>query len=70
MRKTTRELLERLPDYVRKNVEDFRSSYTKTKDYHRQAETRTRMAGYVLGLRDGGLITERERQILFIYMTI
>ena len=65
-----REVIDGLPDLVRKQVEKYRFDYTHTESMHLQAEVRTRMAGYVLGLRDAGLITERGRQIVFIYMTV
>ena len=64
----TRELLERMPEVVVSKLNQCR------KDYNNMAlnkdSVRSRNAGYVLGLRDAGLITERERQILFVYTTI
>ena len=71
-----REVINGLPKSVREKVEEFRGEYKRLGgDYSRYAlgkreEVRTRMAGYVLGLRDAGLITERGRQIVFIYMTV
>lgn len=64
----TKELIERLPKNVVKEIEYLRDSY-KSK-YINKDETRCRLAGYVAGLRDAGLITERERQILFVYGTV
>ena len=72
----TREIIEGLPKSVREKVEEFRGDYKRLDgDYSRYAlgkreAVRTRMAGYALGLRDAGLITERGRQIVFIYMTV
>lgn len=64
----TRELLERLPQIVVNKLNEC------NKDYNNmaldKASVRSRNAGYVLGLRDAGLITERERQILFTYTTV
>lgn len=64
----TKELISRLPSNVVASVEDIRKDYKNpvlSKD-----ETRARLAGYVKGLCDAGLITERERQILFVYGTV
>ncbi len=64
----TRELIARLPANVLSYVEECRKAYKNPvldKD-----EVRARLAGYVMGLRDAGLITERERQILFVYGTV
>lgn len=64
----TRELLDKLPQNVRGNVERVRKTM-KNLPYKRD-EISERAAGYAAGLRDAGLITERERQLLFIYMTL
>lgn len=64
----TRETVAKMPQRVQFMLKDF------NKDYHNNAldkdEVRAEIAGYVLGLRDAGLITERERQILFVYATV
>ena len=65
---TTREVFNRMPEAVQNKLESIR------KDYKNQAldkdEIRERLYGYTLGLRDAGLISERERQILFVYGTV
>lgn len=65
----TKETLERMPQNVRFALEDLRKylrGFPEKRD-----EIRARAAGYTQGLRDAGLITERERQKLFIYtMTV
>lgn len=71
----TRELLNRLPQVIVNKVEQYRARYTKfdstvLREMHMKDETRSRMAAYVEGLRDAGVITERERQCLFVYMTV
>lgn len=59
--------IEALPENIRYAVEEFRRRYTA----NRQSDNdRARMAGYVLGLRDAGFITERQRQAIFVYMTV
>ena len=71
-----RDLLNRLPDTVYGQIQNYREAYTRTaNDYTREAmrineETRIRMGGYVLGLMHAGLITEFERRLLFCYMTV
>lgn len=67
----TKKTLDRMPESVRMKLERFRAAYRAEgfapKHYD---ETRARAAAYVDGLKDAGLINERERQILFIYTTI
>lgn len=62
----TRELLDKLPVGVLNGIERIKSEYKNGK----KSETRKELSGYVRALRDVGLITERERQILFVYATI
>lgn len=72
----TKELLNVLPKNVLATVEAFRRDYKQLEENGDNArlkygnEYRARMAGYARGLMDAGLITERERQTLFIYMTV
>ncbi len=65
---TTRELLNKLPENIVNTIELFRKDYKN--DSISKAETRASIAGYVKGLRDAGVLTERERQILFVYSTV
>lgn len=65
---TTREIVERLPEAVRWALEDLRKDY-KNPCIDRDA-TRAKLAGYVNGLRDAGLITKYERGVLFVYGTV
>ena len=65
---TTREVLEKMPKIVRWKIDDLR------KDYKNEAlnkyKVRAQIYGYTNGLRDAGLITESERQKLFVYATV
>ncbi len=64
----TREVIAKMPEHIVTKIEMFR------KDYANAAlsadTTRARIAGYVEGLRDAGMITDRERQVLFCYATV
>ena len=64
-----REIINKLPENVLLKVNQYREAYTHFDGLNR-AEARVRMAGYVEGLRDAGLITERERQTVYVYMTV
>lgn len=72
----TKQTLEKLPENIKKTVEQFRKDYKALQNNGDMArikygnEYRARMAGYAKGLADAGLITEKERQILFCYMTV
>lgn len=65
-----RELIEKLPTNVMKEIERIRKEYKLHKDD--KCENGNCKAGYwyTKGLSDAGLITERERQLLFIYTTV
>jgi hypothetical protein len=67
----TRETLAKMPANIRAEIEDCRRSYKAEgfPQWHYDI-ARERSAAYVKGLRDAGLITERERQILFVYTTV
>ena len=66
----TKETLERMPEHVRAKLESFRKAYHAENFPHWHYENaRARSAAYVDGLKDAGLISERERQILFVYTT-
>lgn len=64
----TREVLNRMPENVKFVLETLRKDYKNAA--LDKAEVRCRAAGYTQGLRDAGFITERERQILFVYTTV
>ena len=68
MKKMTREVISKMPKRVVDALNQLR------KDYYNNAlnadEVRKESYGYTKGLRDAGIITERERQVLFIYTTI
>ena len=67
----TREVIEKLPPNVREKIEAFRRERKGFEgDYLRQDLIRERAGGYTQGLCDGGLLTDRERQIVFIYTTV
>ena len=61
-----KETYERMSKGIQRQLDTFKTQY---RNLPNKDETRARMAGYVLGLRDAGFITERERQVLFVYMT-
>lgn len=63
-----KETLYRLPTHVRLQIENLRTQYKNPQIL--KSETRASMNWYVKGLRDAGLITERERSVLFVYMTV
>lgn len=64
----TKEVLNKLPENILVTIENYKKQYNGLPD--RKDENRGRMAGYVQGLRDAGAITERERQAIFVYMTV
>ena len=64
----TRELINRLPETIRTHIECLRIEYN-TDGFDHDA-VRKELYGYTLGLRDAGFLTERERQILFVYGTV
>ena len=66
----TRELLNRLPTIVMNKVEYFRMKYTTTEDTRERDSIRNSMSAYAHGLADAGMLTDRERQTLFVYMTV
>lgn len=64
----TRELIDRLPNSIRSHIECLRREYAS--DIFDKTAVRQEIYGYTLGLRDAGLITERERQVLCVYGTV
>ena len=64
----TREVFNRMPEAVRSKLECIRKAY-RNPAIDRD-KTRRELYGYTNGLRDAGLISERERQILFVYGTV
>lgn len=72
---TTKEVLEKLPQKVLFQVEKYRNERksldeANQRDYEKRGRLIDEAHAYLKGLRDGGLITDRERQILFIYTTV
>ena len=75
----TKEVIERLPENVVRKIEDYRKRYTVLSNklfvrsggkYWELENTRSAMSAYALGLRDARVITEQERKVIFVYMTI
>ena len=64
----TRKILDKLDKTTLFTIETCKKDYKEHPE--RRNETRAFMSGYVLGLHKAGLITERERQTLYVYMTI
>lgn len=69
---TTRELIDKLPTNVRAKIEELKKTFKlfPVTDWHKHNEVRATINGYTRGLCDAGLITERERQILYVYTTL
>ena len=65
---TTREVFNRMPEAVQNKLENIRKDYKNP--MLNGGITRAMLYGYTQGLRDAGLISERERQILFVYGTV
>ena len=62
----TQQTLKKLPHHALEHIERLRTNYKRC-----QNETnRLASYNYTLGLKDAGLITDKERQCLFIYTTI
>lgn len=67
----TKETLDKIPENVRFEIELIRKRMKNTKnDIERRDVVTEYSYAYGKGLRDAGLITERERQILFVYTTV
>lgn len=66
----TREIIEKLPENVQDRIAGLKKQFKACTDYHRRYEMRERIAGYVDGLRDAGIVTEVERRIVYIYATL
>jgi hypothetical protein len=66
----TRKTLEKLPENVRNTVERLKKHFNTLTDYHERYEMMERIAGYTDGLRDAGIVTDRERAIIYIYATL
>ena len=64
----TKKVLDALPQNIRDAVEDYKVYYKREDRF--KDDYRNEMLGYVKGLRDAKIITERERQILYVYMTV
>ena len=64
----TRKTLEKLTEKQLKTVKDLKSRYHDGR--LKKENTRSEMRGYVKGLADAGIISERESQVVFCYMTI
>ncbi len=64
----TMEVINKLPQDILKTVKGYKEQYNNPAN--KTCEVRARMAGYVQGLRDAGVISERERQVVFVYMTV
>jgi len=60
-----RELIERLPQSVRHQLESLRKDYKNTTIARDVARAEVR--GYAKGLRDAGLINDHERGMLCVY---
>ena len=71
----TRETIEKLPENVRREIEQIRADYNRRKQdkYYSTAtfaEAAGYRSGYLKALRDAGIITEQERKIIHVYTTV
>ena len=69
----TEKILDKIPVKVRGQIEVYRKDYNEAKRYDKRwimNETMARASAYCKGLMDAGLITDRERQLLYIYTTV
>lgn len=70
-----KELLDRMPKTVMLQLNQYKHDYKMTsgmrdgREYLRHNEIRSEASAYTTGLRDAGLVTDRERMLLFIYTT-
>lgn len=64
----TRELIARMPKKVVDTLNALRKDHKN--DALDTDAVRKESYGYTKGLRDAGLITERERHVLFVYTTV
>ena len=68
---TTRELISKLPQNVMDRIDGMKKAYKASYPGERKhEEARNMINGYTRCLMDAGLITERERQILYVYATV
>ena len=66
----TKEVLKKLTPAMEMWVSRLKDTYKQTDDYTKKNSVRDTMCAYLHGLMDAGFITDRERQILFCYMTV
>ena len=60
-----KELYERLPENVKFQLNQLRKEYAN--GYPTKDEVRAEIRGYAKGLRDAGLVNDRERGMICIY---
>ena len=66
-----KDTLDKMPERVKSELEDIRKIRKLERERHISTDvSRERAFGYTKGLRDAGMITERERQMLYIYATV
>lgn len=66
-----REVLDRMPEAVTRQINEYKQTYKKHDDDYRMRDiTRACASAYVRGLMHAGLVNNRERQALFIYITV
>lgn len=73
----TRTAFDKLPEISKKTILHFRESYQNGTDDNdprywipKKSTVRGLANMYLIGLRDAGAITDRERQMLYIYVTL
>ena len=68
---TTKELIARLPQNVMDRINGMKKILKTTYPGERKYdEARNMINGYTKGLMDAGMITDRERSILYVYATL
>lgn len=68
----TEAIYNKLPANVRETIEEYRAAYKQVRNEYNTEhyEIIAAMSGYAKGLRDAGLITEKERKVIRCYMTV
>ena len=65
----TRETIAKLPEAAQNGIALLRNAY-KEGNYAYRENVRNRAEGYTKGLQDAGIITDMERRVLYIYVTL
>jgi len=64
----TREILNSLPQNILKTIEIWKGRYND--DRFDKPICKGEIRGYLMGLRDAGIITDNQYRCIFVYMTL